>query len=235
MTEAELERADRLLLLPDLLVASSHRLRGSRGGRTHPPPACSTPQPAHGQPSWSTALSLPPTLLPEVVAAGPAVGTWRGVPVHLVGSHDTASAFLGMPGGREPGTVFVSAGTWVIVGVERPAADTSPAARAANFSNEAGALGGVRFLRNVMGFWMLERCRSAWGDPTDRGTGGGGDNGRRAGARVRRRRRPLPLPCRHGERDQDPPPGSATTHPGPWSSAPCSSRSPPAPPAWSTT
>jgi rhamnulokinase len=61
--------------------------------------------------------------------------------------------------------VFVSAGTWVIAGVERPEVDTSPEARAANFSNEAGALGGFRFLRNVIGFWLLERCRLGWGDP----------------------------------------------------------------------
>ena len=49
---------------------------------------------------------------------------------------------------------------------ERPAADTSEKAREANFSNEAGALGGVRFLKNVTGFWLLERCRAAWGNPT---------------------------------------------------------------------
>jgi rhamnulokinase len=61
--------------------------------------------------------------------------------------------------------VFVSTGSWVIVGVERPEPDTSPAALAANFSNEAGALGGVRFLKNVVGFWILEQCRSMWGDP----------------------------------------------------------------------
>ncbi len=172
---AELERADRLLLLPDLLV---HHLTGFEGAEASNASTTGLLDAAAG--TWSTelvtALSLPPTLFPEVVPAGRLAGTWRGVPVHLVGSHDTASAFLGMPCGGVPGTVFVSAGTWVIVGVERPAADTSPAARAANFSNEAGALGGVRFLRNVMGFWLLERCRSAWGEPTDGGAGGGGGN-----------------------------------------------------------
>jgi rhamnulokinase len=53
----------------------------------------------------------------------------------------------------------------VIVGVERAQPDTTAAARRANFSNEAGALGGVRFLKNVVGFWILERCRPKWGDP----------------------------------------------------------------------
>ena len=60
----------------------------------------------------------------------------------------------------------MSSGTWVLVGAERPAADTSEKARDANFSNEAGALGGVRFLKNVTGFWLLEQCRAAWGNPT---------------------------------------------------------------------
>ena len=86
--------------------------------------------------------------------------------MHTVGSHDTASAFVGVPGVPGPGSVVVSSGTWVLVGAERPAADTSEKARDANFSNEAGALGGVRFLKNVTGFWLLEQCRAAWGNPT---------------------------------------------------------------------
>ena len=56
----------------------------------------------------------------------------------------------------------------MLVGAERAAADTSDAARAANFSNEPGALGGVRFLKNVMGLWMLEQCRAGWGCPAAR-------------------------------------------------------------------
>jgi rhamnulokinase len=109
-------------------------------------------------------LGLARSLFPDIVDAGTRAGTWRGVPVHLVGSHDTASAFLGMPGGG-PGNVFVSTGTWVLVGVERAEADTSPAAREANFSNEAGAFGGVRFLKNVIGLWILDQCRTGWGEP----------------------------------------------------------------------
>jgi rhamnulokinase len=70
-----------------------------------------------------------------------------------------------MPAGSRPGTVFVSAGTWVLVGVERSGPDTSPEALRANFSNEAGALGGIRFLKNVVGLWILEQCRQAWGGP----------------------------------------------------------------------
>ena len=120
--------------------------------------------------AWSAelleAVGVDPALLPPIVPAGLAVGSWRGVGVHTVGSHDTASAFVGVPGVPGPGSVVVSSGTWVLVGAERPAADTSEKAREANFSNEAGALGGVRFLKNVAGFWLLEQCRAAWGTPT---------------------------------------------------------------------
>ena len=89
------------------------------------------------------------------------------MPVHLVGAHDTASAVAASPlGPADRG--FCLAGTWMLVGVERPAADTSETARAANFSNEPGAAGGDRFLKNVPGFWMLERCAAEWGDTTAR-------------------------------------------------------------------
>jgi rhamnulokinase len=161
---AELDRAERLLLLPDLLV---HHLTGHAGAERSNASTTGLLDARTG--TWSDELvgdiSVRRSLFPEPANAGTLAGTWREVPVHLVGSHDTASAFLGMPGGAASGTVFVSAGTWVIAGVERPEVDTSPESRAANFSNEAGALGGFRFLRNVIGFWLLERCRRAWGDP----------------------------------------------------------------------
>ena len=60
------------------------------------------------------------------------------------------------------GTAFVSSGTWMLAGIERDLPDTSVWARERNFTNEAGALGGIRFLRNVTGFWLLEQCRTAW-------------------------------------------------------------------------
>jgi rhamnulokinase len=54
----------------------------------------------------------------------------------------------------------------MLVGAERDRPDTSDAAMRANFSNEPGFLGNVRFLKNVMGLWMLEQCRSQWGNPS---------------------------------------------------------------------
>ena len=160
----ELSNASRILLLPDLLV---HHLTGLEAAERSNASTTALMDIRTGE--WATDLlddlSLGQSLFPPLISAGIAAGKWREIPVHLVGSHDTASAFLGMPGGSSPGTVFVSAGTWVLVGVERPGPDTSARARAANFSNEAGALGGIRFLKNVVGLWILEQCRQAWGGP----------------------------------------------------------------------
>jgi rhamnulokinase len=63
------------------------------------------------------------------------------------------------------GSAFVSSGTWSIVGREQPEPDLGASALAANFTNEIGALGGVRFLKNLAGAWLVERCRPSWGDP----------------------------------------------------------------------
>lgn len=158
-----LARAAHMLLLPDLLL---HRLSGWVGAeRSNMSTTGLMDARTRG---WADglieAVGAPRRLFPTPTDAGVTVGAWRGVPLTLVGSHDTASAFLGAPAQPGASAVFVSAGSWVIVGKERPAPDTSELARALNFSNEAGALGGVRFLKNVVGFWMLERCLAAWGD-----------------------------------------------------------------------
>ena len=102
--------------------------------------------------------------MPVIGRAGTEVGRWRGVPVRLVGGHDTASAFAGA--GAPPGAAIISSGTWMLVGVERSAPDVSDAARRANFSNERGATGGYRLLKNVMGLWLLEQCRARWSGAT---------------------------------------------------------------------
>ncbi|CAN5730108.1 rhamnulokinase family protein [soil metagenome] len=160
----ELERANRILLLPDLMV---HQLSGFEGAERSNASTTAMLGVQDGQ--WSSeladAIGLPKGVLPDIVAAPRQAGSWQGIPVTTVGSHDTASAFLGMPGHPGNDTVCVSSGTWVIVGVERETADLSERARHAGFSNERGALGGFRFLKNLTGFWMLEQCRIAWGNP----------------------------------------------------------------------
>jgi rhamnulokinase len=86
-------------------------------------------------------------------------------------SHDTGAAVAGVPadtGGA--GWAYLSTGTWSLLGVERDAPILSEAARAANFTNEAGLDGTVRFLKNLMGMWILQECEREWradGAPLD--------------------------------------------------------------------
>jgi rhamnulokinase len=151
-------------MLPELVV---HALSGElRGERTS---AGTTGMIDLATGTWAkdliADLGFDPELFGGLQPAGAPAGTWRGIPVHLVAGHDTASAVAAIPGRPRERAAFVATGTWMLVGAERGAADVSDEARAANFSNEPGALGGVRFLKNVMGLWMLEQCRAAWGSP----------------------------------------------------------------------
>lgn len=117
-------------------------------------------------------LGLPPTLLAQLVDAGSLVGkttletgarlgvTWE-IPVVAVGSHDTASAVVAIP--MDPScSAYISCGTWGLVGVELEAPVLSEASRQANFTNEGGVDGRVRFLHNVMGLWLLSESIRDW-------------------------------------------------------------------------
>ena len=116
-------------------------------------------------------LGLRHDLFPQVVDAGVPLGPLLDdvaadsglskAVVSSVGSHDTASAVVGVPA-RTDRFAYISCGTWSLVGVELPAPVTTDAARAANFSNELGVDGTVRFLRNVMGLWLLQECVRTW-------------------------------------------------------------------------
>jgi rhamnulokinase len=160
----ELARARHLLMLPELLV---HHLTGAVVGERTSAGTTGLVDIRAGE--WSSSLAeavgLDVGLLPPIRGAGERVGTWQGVPVHLVGGHDTASAVVAMGPTGGPLAAFVSTGTWMLVGREQPEPNLSEAARTANFANEIGALGGVRFLKNLAGSWLIEGCRPAWGDP----------------------------------------------------------------------
>ncbi len=163
----EVARAAGLLMLPELLLS---QLGAEQVGEHSSAGTTGLVDLDTG--TWSDDLlaeiGVPRSLMPEPLAAGTPVGTWRGVPLHLVGGHDTASAVVARPGDPQPGSVFVSSGSWLLVGAERAEPDRSTAARSWNFSNERGALGGVRLLKNVVGLAMLEACRPGWGDvPVD--------------------------------------------------------------------
>jgi rhamnulokinase len=99
------------------------------------------------------------TLLPHVAAA---TGLPADTPVLAVGSHDTASAVVAVPS-TGPHPAYISSGTWSLVGVELDAPVLTEASREANFTNEGGVDGRVRYLRNVMGLWLLTESLRTWG------------------------------------------------------------------------
>jgi rhamnulokinase len=119
-------------------------------------------------------LGLPRSLFPELIGAGsrvgqllPAVATELGLgsarapEVVAVGSHDTASAIVAVPM-RSESAAYISCGTWGLVGVELERPVLSEASRAANFTNEGGVDGRIRFLHNVMGLWLLSESVRSW-------------------------------------------------------------------------
>jgi sugar (pentulose or hexulose) kinase len=118
------------------------------------------------------ALGLPRSLFPPVAPPCTPAGMLRPaicaelnckpIPVILVGSHDTASAVAAVPAEGERSWAYLSSGTWSLLGVELPAPHITPAALAANYTNEGGLAGRIRFLKNIMGLWLIQECRHEW-------------------------------------------------------------------------
>jgi rhamnulokinase len=167
----QLSAATDLLMLPDLLA---YWLTGAR--RAEVTNASTTGLLDVGTRAWSAEVmrraGIDPGLFAPLVEPGQRIGELAPhvlaetglsgpVPVISVGSHDTASAVVGVPAHGER-FAFISCGTWSLVGVELPAPVLTEASRAANFSNELGVDGTVRYLRNVMGLWLLQECLRAW-------------------------------------------------------------------------
>ncbi|MDN0197665.1 rhamnulokinase family protein [Streptomyces sp. S.PNR 29] len=171
---AQLSHAGRLLLIPDLLT---YWLTGEQG--TELTNASTTQLIDPRTRDWAydvadrlgidlglfaplrrpgdPAGALRPEVLEETGLTGP-------VPVTAVGSHDTASAVAAVPAGAER-FAYICTGTWSLAGLELSAPVLTEESRAANFTNELGLDGTVRYLRNIMGLWLLQECVRAWGDP----------------------------------------------------------------------
>ncbi len=102
------------------------------------------------------ALGLPPRLFHPLSQPGTVIGTYRGVKVALCPTHDTASAVEGIP--MEGDALYLSSGTWSLLGVKLEKPLTDEASRLANCSNEGG-VGYTRYLKNIMGMWLVNRLR----------------------------------------------------------------------------
>jgi rhamnulokinase len=97
-------------------------------------------------------------LLPQVAEES---GLSAGTPVFATASHDTASAVAAVPAeGHDWG--YISSGTWSLMGVELDSPVINEHSLALNFTNEVGAGGKIRLLKNIAGLWLLQECRRAW-------------------------------------------------------------------------
>ncbi len=167
--EPRLAEANSLLLVPDLI---SYWLTGRKvAERTN---ASTTGLLSVATGEWDAGLidriGLQRSLFPELVDPGTMLGTLTSevaarvggtLSVTAVGSHDTASAVVAVPASSDD-FAYVSCGTWGLVGVELDRPVLTEASRLANFTNEGGVDGRVRYLRNVMGLWLLSESVRMW-------------------------------------------------------------------------
>ncbi|MFE0674245.1 rhamnulokinase family protein [Streptomyces sp. NPDC058867] len=174
-SDRQFARAERLLLVPDLLT---YWLTGEQG--TELTNASTTQLIDPRTRDWSHDLAarlgiglelfaplrrpgdpaglLRPEVLEETGLTGP-------VPMTAVGSHDTASAVAAVPARDGERFAYICTGTWSLAGLELDSPVLTEESRAANFTNELGLDGTVRYLRNIMGLWLLQECLRAWGEP----------------------------------------------------------------------
>jgi len=159
-----LAAARTLLLIPDLLA---YWLTGSAGAEVTN--ASTTALLDVSTRAWAMDLmkkaGISPELFPALRQPGDLIGpvnTMPGaVPLIAVGSHDTASAVAAVPA-ASPNFAYISSGTWSLVGMELSGPVLTQPSRLANFTNEAGIDGTIRYLRNVTGLWLLQECQRDW-------------------------------------------------------------------------
>ena len=174
--DSALEAADKILFVPDALtymltgeavceytILSTSQLLDPRTKRMDP--------------ELLKAVGLKESQFGRYVQPGEVVGqlsaevqkiTGLGaVPVVAVAGHDTGSAVAAVPAENER-FAYLSCGTWSLLGVETKDAIINEQSYANNFTNEGGIEGTTRFLKNICGMWLLERCRKEWTDaPAD--------------------------------------------------------------------
>jgi rhamnulokinase len=170
---ATLEAADKLLFIPDFLHWAMC------GAKVSEFSIASTSQMLHPvKRTWSSTLlkklGLPTHFLPKVVPPGSDLGTLRpfiiertgltGVKVIAPPSHDTASAVAGVPTSHtgKADWAYISSGTWSLMGVEVPQAVLTQRALELNMTNEGGIDGSYRLLKNIMGLWIIQRCKRSF-------------------------------------------------------------------------
>lgn len=169
--DPQLDQAASMLMMPDIF---HYWLTGERIAEYTI--ASTTQMLAARERQWATGmldrLRLPTNILPPIVQPGSVVGPMLGpvlqetglppgVPVIACGSHDTASAVAGIPG-LDARSLYISSGTWSLMGVETAEPIVNETALALNFTNEGGVGGTIRLLKNIAGLWLLQEARRQW-------------------------------------------------------------------------
>jgi len=164
-----LKAADKMVMVPDLInywltgrvtaeytIATTSQIIDARTGR------------------WSEeiiqAMGFPAHIFPEIVMPGTVLGPLRPsiareleceVTVVAPPTHDTGSAVAAVPAENDD-FIWISSGTWSIVGMNTDEPIINPQSFAANQTNEGGMAGSFRFSKNVMGLWVVQQCRRQW-------------------------------------------------------------------------
>lgn len=167
----ELQKADRLLMMPDLL---NYFLTG-RAVNEYTDASTSQLVDA-GRRTWDMdlirRLGIPEKIFGEIVPPGTVIGRLKpelaaelggNADVIAVGTHDTASAVAAAPLGSA-NCAYLSSGTWSLMGLEKSAPVITAESRAFNLTNEGGVCGTIRFLKNISGLWLIQECRRNWNE-----------------------------------------------------------------------
>jgi rhamnulokinase len=165
-----LSAASTLLFMPDLL---NYWLTGVRRAELTIASTSQFYNPSKRR--WAAelldSLGIPSHILPEIVMPGTMLGPLLGdvsehaglgsVPVFASAGHDTAAAVAAVPASGSD-WCYISSGTWSLMGVELDEPLINGEVLAANYTNEVGFGGKIRFLKNIAGLWLLQECRRAW-------------------------------------------------------------------------
>jgi len=160
-----IDRVDRFLPLPDLVAhllgapAQAGRAIASTTGLASPGAQC-----------WSAhvleAAGIPERWMPPLVDDATVAGkTPEGITIVRPGGHDTACAVHALGLANDDVHLFISSGSWSLIGVTVPDPVLDEATLRSGLTNEVRTDGGIRLLRNLTGFWLLQECQRSWNEP----------------------------------------------------------------------
>ncbi len=159
--------AERLLTMPDIF---HYWMTGVMANEFTNATTTQMFNPVTGDWAWPVLdkLGLPRRIFGEVIQPGTVLGALKpellcglkSATVIAPACHDTGSAVAAID--MTPQTVYISSGTWSLMGAEVPAPVINAEARRFNFTNEGGVAGTIRLLKNIMGMWLLQGCRRKW-------------------------------------------------------------------------